>query len=58
MNDIAVLRMLLSLQGKLSNGSNYIAGMGAGVLEAVFAVTPSETISECKCANRRLNFAC
>ncbi|KIS70007.1 putative tricarboxylate secondary active transmembrane transporter [Mycosarcoma maydis] len=30
--------------GKLSNSSNYLAGMGAGTLEAIFAVTPSETI--------------
>ncbi|TKY88090.1 hypothetical protein EX895_003186 [Sporisorium graminicola] len=30
--------------GKPSSAGSYLAGMGAGVLEAVFAVTPSETI--------------
>lgn len=31
-------------QGKLSGPRSLLAGLGAGMTEAVFAVTPSETI--------------
>jgi len=38
-------------QGKVSAPRSLVAGLGAGMMEAIFAVTPSETI---KCANRAL----
>ena len=31
-------------KGNLSGGGKLLAGLGAGVLEAVFAVTPMETV--------------
>ena len=31
-------------QGKVSAPRSLLAGLGAGVMEAIFAVTPSETI--------------
>lgn len=31
-------------QGKLTGPRSLLAGLGAGMMEAVFAVTPSETI--------------
>ncbi|PWZ01511.1 mitochondrial carrier [Testicularia cyperi] len=36
--------MLKDEQGKLSGPRSLLAGLGAGMMEAVFAVTPSETI--------------
>ncbi|TDL27018.1 mitochondrial tricarboxylate transporter [Rickenella mellea] len=36
--------MLADQQGKVSAPRSLLAGLGAGVMEAVFAVTPSETI--------------
>ena len=38
-------------QGKVSAPRSLVAGLGAGMMEAIFAVTPSETI---KYANRAL----
>ncbi|KAL8286618.1 hypothetical protein RQP46_004146 [Phenoliferia psychrophenolica] len=35
---------LVDSEGKLSSGRSLLAGLGAGVTEAIFAVTPSETI--------------
>ncbi|KAM0755058.1 citrate transporter [Meredithblackwellia eburnea MCA 4105] len=35
---------LVDSEGKLSPGRSLLAGLGAGVTEAIFAVTPSETI--------------
>mmetsp|Transcript_2850 Transcript_2850/g.4318 ORF Transcript_2850/g.4318 Transcript_2850/m.4318 type:complete len:287 (+) Transcript_2850:138-998(+) len=37
-------KLLADDQGKLSMGRNFLAGVGAGVLEAVLAVTPMEAI--------------
>ncbi|GAA5914589.1 Ctp1p [Sporobolomyces salmoneus] len=37
-------RMLVDQDGKLSGPRSLLAGLGAGMCEAVFAVTPSETI--------------
>jgi len=37
-------RMMMDENGKLSGPRSLLAGLGAGVMEAVFAVTPSETI--------------
>ncbi|KAF8633815.1 hypothetical protein AX15_001228 [Amanita polypyramis BW_CC] len=37
-------QMLVDPQGKLSAPKSLLAGLGAGMMEAVFAVTPSETI--------------
>ncbi|GAA5847047.1 hypothetical protein JCM3766R1_000597 [Sporobolomyces carnicolor] len=36
--------MLVDSEGKLSGPRSLLAGLGAGMCEAVFAVTPSETI--------------
>lgn len=36
--------MLVDKNGKLSGARGILAGMGAGVLESVLAVTPFETI--------------
>lgn len=35
---------LLTPQGKLSAPRSMLAGLGAGMMEAIIAVTPSETI--------------
>ncbi|GAA6036178.1 hypothetical protein JCM8097_006818 [Rhodosporidiobolus ruineniae] len=37
-------QMLVDKEGKLSGPRSLLAGLGAGMMEAVFAVTPSETI--------------
>ncbi|SGY12748.1 BQ5605_C011g06591 [Microbotryum silenes-dioicae] len=37
-------KMLIDREGKLSGSRSLLAGLGAGMCEAVFAVTPSETI--------------
>lgn len=37
-------KMLVDKDGKLSGGRSLLAGLGAGMAEAVLAVTPSETI--------------
>ncbi|GAA5993648.1 hypothetical protein JCM5350_003045 [Sporobolomyces pararoseus] len=37
-------RMLVDSEGKLSGPRSLLAGLGAGMCEAIFAVTPSETI--------------
>ncbi len=37
-------KKLADEQGKLTMSRNFIAGMGAGTMEAVLAVTPMETI--------------
>ena len=37
-------RLLEDKDGKLTMAKNFLAGMGAGCIEAVFAVTPMETI--------------
>ena len=37
-------QLLADDKGKLNMGQQFLAGMGAGVVEAVFAVTPMETI--------------
>ncbi|SCZ94635.1 BZ3500_MvSof-1268-A1-R1_Chr12-3g04012 [Microbotryum saponariae] len=37
-------KMLVDREGKLSGSRSLLAGLGAGMCEAVFAVTPSETI--------------
>lgn len=37
-------KMLADDQGKLTMGKNFLAGVGAGVVEAVLAVTPMESI--------------
>ncbi|KDE04169.1 hypothetical protein MVLG_05393 [Microbotryum lychnidis-dioicae p1A1 Lamole] len=37
-------KMLVDREGKLSGPRSLLAGLGAGMCEAVFAVTPSETI--------------
>ncbi|KIP06764.1 hypothetical protein PHLGIDRAFT_106615 [Phlebiopsis gigantea 11061_1 CR5-6] len=36
--------MLADSEGKVSSGRSLLAGLGAGMMEAIFAVTPSETI--------------
>ena len=36
--------MLKEDQGKLTGPRSLLAGLGAGMMEAIFAVTPSETI--------------
>ena len=51
--DVNIRSFILSLlefticmgnQGKVSAPRSLLAGLGAGVMEAIFAVTPSETI--------------
>lgn len=37
-------RLLADENGKLTAGKQFLAGVGAGIVEAVFAVTPMETI--------------
>lgn len=37
-------QLLADEKGRLNMGQQFLAGMGAGVVEAVFAVTPMETI--------------
>lgn len=37
-------KLLADEQGKLTMGKNFLAGMGAGAVEAVVAVTPMETV--------------
>lgn len=41
-------------EGKLSAPRSMLAGLGAGMMEAIFAVTPSETI---KCVRSQLDKA-
>lgn len=37
-------KLLADDKGKLNMGQQFLAGMGAGTVEAIFAVTPMETI--------------
>lgn len=39
-----VVKRLLTRKGRLTAGRTVLAGLGAGVIEATIAVTPSETI--------------
>ena len=44
MTDDSIEELLRDQDGKLSPGRTMLAGLGAGVVEATVAVTPSETI--------------
>ena len=48
-------KMLADDKGKLTMGKQFLAGMGAGILEAIFAVTPMETIKT-KLIEKNLSF--
>jgi len=47
-----IRNLLRGADGKLSMGGNVLAGMGAGCVESVVAVTPSEAI---KCVFARMS---
>ena len=40
----ACKKILRDKDGKLSSARQFLAGVGAGVTEAIFAVTPMETV--------------
>lgn len=48
-------KLLADDKGKLTMGKQFLAGMGAGILEAIFAVTPMETIKT-KLIEKNLSF--
>lgn len=41
---LLIKAQFLFIEGKVSPARSLVAGLGAGITEAIFAVTPSETI--------------